>query len=53
MHSAIEVVNPKNLPQSTTQKHYFSSSGTHFCSGQSKSQGFVKPGGLGELKKIH
>jgi hypothetical protein len=35
----------------TPQKHYFSASGTHFCSGLSEPQGLVRPEGSGKLKK--
>jgi hypothetical protein len=34
------------------QKHYLSASGLHFCQRLSKSQGLLRPEGLGKLIKI-
>jgi hypothetical protein len=47
-----KVVSPTHRPHSTPQKHYLSASGTHFCERLSKSQGLVRPEGLGKLKKF-
>jgi hypothetical protein len=48
-----KVISPTHRPHFTPQKHYyFSASGTHFCKKLSKSQGLVRPKGLGKLKKI-
>jgi hypothetical protein len=42
---------PKCRQRSSTQKQYFSASGTHFCYWLSKPQGLVRLEGLGKLKK--
>jgi hypothetical protein len=47
------VVSSTLRPRSSPQKHYFSTSDTHFCYISSKPQGLVRVEGLGELKKIH
>jgi hypothetical protein len=44
-------VSPMHRMRSTLQKHYFSASGTHFCYRLSKSQGLIRPEGLGKLEK--
>jgi hypothetical protein len=46
-----KVVSPTNPPRSTSQKHYFPASGTHFCYRLSKPQGLVRQEELGKLKK--
>jgi hypothetical protein len=45
-----KVVSPTRRPYFTPQKHYFNASGTHFCWWLSKSQGLVRPEGLGKYK---
>jgi hypothetical protein len=47
------VVSPTHRPRSTTQKHYFSLSGTLYCQRLSKLQGLVRPEGLGKFKKVY
>jgi hypothetical protein len=37
-----KVVSPMHRPHFTTQKYYFSASGTHFCRRPSKPQGLVR-----------
>jgi hypothetical protein len=44
------IVSPTHRPRSTSQKHYFPASGTHFCQRLSKSQGLVWPEALSKLK---
>jgi hypothetical protein len=44
------IVGPTHRPHFTPQEHYFSISGTHFCSRLSEPQGLVRPEGLGKLK---
>jgi hypothetical protein len=39
-------------PRSTSQKHYFSASGTHVYSKLSKPQGLLRPEELGSLMKF-
>jgi hypothetical protein len=41
-----KVVSLTHRPRSTSQKHYFSVSGTHFCQSLSKLQGLLRPEGL-------
>jgi hypothetical protein len=43
-----KIVSHTHRPHSTPQKHYFSASGTHFCYTLSKSQGLMRPEGLGK-----
>jgi hypothetical protein len=47
-----EAVSPTHRPLSIPQEHYFSASGTHFCSRVGESQGLVRPEGLCKLKKL-
>jgi hypothetical protein len=47
-----KVVSPMHRKRSTPQKHYFSTSGTHFCSWLSQPQCLVRLEGLGKLKKL-
>jgi hypothetical protein len=47
-----EDVSPTHRPRSTSQKHYFSASCTHFCHRLSEPHGLVRPEGLGKLKKF-
>jgi hypothetical protein len=47
-----KVVSPMHRPCSTSQKHYFSGSGTRFCWRLSEPHGLVRPDGLGKLKTI-
>jgi hypothetical protein len=47
-----KVVSPTHQPCSTPQKHYFSTSGTHFCYRLGKPQGLVRMEGLDKLKKF-
>jgi hypothetical protein len=47
-----KVVIPMHRLRSTAWKHYFSASGTYFCSRLSKPQGLVRPEGLGILTKL-
>jgi hypothetical protein len=50
---ADKVVSPIRRPRSAPHKHYFSASGTRFCSRLSEAQDLVRPEGLVKLKKIH
>jgi hypothetical protein len=47
-----KILSPTHRPSSTTQKHYFSASGTHFCWRLSKPQGLMRLEGLGKLKNV-
>jgi hypothetical protein len=47
-----KTVSPMPRPLSTGQKHFFSVSGTHFCSRLSKPQGLEKLQGLSYLKEL-
>jgi hypothetical protein len=47
-----EVVSLTHRPRFTPQKHSLSASDVHLCQRLSKSQGLVRPAGLGKLKKF-
>jgi hypothetical protein len=48
-----KVFSPTHRPHFTPQKHYyFYVSDTHFCWRLGKSEGLVRPEGLGKLKKF-
>jgi hypothetical protein len=42
----------RTVTRTIPHKHYFSVSGTHFCSRLSKPEGLVQPEGLGKFKKL-
>jgi hypothetical protein len=45
------VVSLTHRPFHTSQKHYFSASGTHFCNNLINLQGLIRLEGLSKLKK--